>query len=91
VPRIATNLSVAARDANVDNPLTILGLKTAETREQVREAYLSRIRLYHSDRYGGIDLPREVQEHISEMAKRINAAYRDALELCERRAPADAR
>lgn len=78
------HLSAAARAADIENPLMILGLEAASSKEQVRQAYLSRIRLYHSDRYGGIELPREVLEHITIMTKRLNAAYRDALALCER-------
>lgn len=77
-------LKSASTANDADNPLTILGLQSLESKEQVRQAYLARVRLYHSDRYGGIELPAEVIEHMEQMTKRINAAYRSALALCER-------
>jgi hypothetical protein len=40
------------------------------------------MRLYHSDRYGGVELPPEVQSHMEAMTKRINVAYHDALAMC---------
>jgi hypothetical protein len=79
----ADSLNSAMNGADVANPLVILGIKAAESRDQVRRAYLSRMRLYHSDRYGGIELPPEVLDHLENMAKRINVAYRDALAMCE--------
>lgn len=81
----ADHLDAAKRAAEGDNPLAVLGLEGVESKEQIREAYLKRMRLYHSDRYGGIDLPHEVSEYMAHMSKRINAAYRDALTLLERR------
>jgi hypothetical protein len=77
------HLSTAIKAADVENPLAILGLEAAESKEQIRQAYLRRMRLYHSDRYGGVELPREVVEHMASMTKRINAAYRDALAMAE--------
>lgn len=85
-------LKSASKLVDVENPLVVLGLQTIESKEQVRQAYLGRMRIYHSDRYGGVDLPPEVVDHMELMTKRINVAYRDALALCERgaRAYADA-
>lgn len=76
-------LSAVIKATDVDNPLVVLGLEAIESKEQIRQAYLDRMRLYHSDRYGGIDLPGEVVEYMASMSKRINAAYRDALTLVE--------
>ena len=78
----ADPLASSVKVADGDNPLAVLGIKAAESREQVRQAYLARMRLYHSDRYGGIELPPEVQSHMESMTKRINVAYRDALAMC---------
>lgn len=78
----ADPLASVLKASETDNPLVILGLKSADSREQVRQAYLARMRLYHSDRYGGIELPAEVAEHMATMTKRINVAYRDALAMC---------
>ncbi|MBS0242480.1 MAG: J domain-containing protein [Proteobacteria bacterium] len=82
----ADPLGSMLKSADVDNPLTVLGIKAAESKEQVRQAYLARMRMYHSDRYGGIDLPSEVVQHMATMTKRISVAYRDALALCEQHA-----
>lgn len=76
-------LGAAVKGADSDNPLVVLGIKAAESREQVRRAYLARMRLYHSDRYGGVELPPEVLSHMESMTKRLNVAYHDALAMCE--------
>lgn len=78
----ADTLASVVKGADGENPLTVLGIKAAESREQVRQAYLARMRLYHSDRYGGIELPPEVRSYMESMTKRINVAYRDALSMC---------
>jgi hypothetical protein len=75
-------LGTSGDGAETDNPLVILGIQRAESREQVRRAYVARMRLYHSDRYGGVELPPEVQSHMEAMTKRINVAYHDALAMC---------
>jgi hypothetical protein len=79
----ADTLGTVEKSADLDNPLALLGIKAAESREQVRRAYLARMRLYHSDRYGGVELPPEVLSHMESMTKRINVAYHDALSMCE--------
>ncbi len=84
----ADHLSAGITATDVDNPLVVLGLEAVESKEQIRQAYLDRMRLYHSDRYGGIELPREVAEYMVSMSKRINGAYRDALTLVEQGAKA---
>lgn len=78
----ADPLGSASKVPDSENPLVVLGIKAAESREQVRHAYLTRMRIYHSDRYGGVDLPPEVRSHMENMAKRINLAYHDALAMC---------
>ncbi|MGE0766232.1 MAG: hypothetical protein AB7L90_07180 [Hyphomicrobiaceae bacterium] len=83
-------LGATVKAGDLDNPLTVLGIAVAESREQVRRAYLARMRLYHSDRYGGVELPPEVQSHMETMTKRLNVAYHDALAMCGSEAP-DAR
>lgn len=82
------SLGAVEKGTDVDNPLAVLGIKVAESREQVRRAYLDRMRLYHSDRYGGVELPPEVLSHMESMTKRINVAYHDALSMCEAAASA---
>jgi hypothetical protein len=88
VAQKADSLGPVSSGIEVDNPLAVLGIKRAESREQVRQAYVARMRLYHSDRYGGINLPPEVQSHMEAMTKRINVAYHEALAMCAAEAEA---
>lgn len=52
-------------------------LKVAKTadRERIRDAYLKMTRLYHPDRYAGVELPSEMQDYLNAVTRRINAAY----------------
>jgi DnaJ domain len=71
------------------NPFAILGIKPGATREETREAYLRLAKSYHPDRYAASELPREVQEYLSVMARRVNAAY-DTIETGRRKQAAKA-
>jgi hypothetical protein len=82
VPR-ADQLALMIRKAHVYHPLGTLGIKEIESREQVREAYKARMRLYHGDKYASLDLPTEVMRYLDDMAKRVNAAYQDAMTMFE--------
>jgi hypothetical protein len=57
------------------DPYAVLGLKQSASREEVRDAYLALAKIYHPDRYATAELPSEVREYLSVMARRINAAY----------------
>ena len=78
IPR-ADQLSLSIRRADVYHPYGTLGLNSTASKDQVREAYRARMRLYHGDRYASIELPAEVLHYLDDMAKRVNAAYRDAM------------
>jgi DnaJ-domain-containing protein 1 len=47
----------------------------------VRQAYLSLAKAHHPDRFVNVELPIEVVNYLSVMARRINAAYRALEEL----------
>ncbi|MEZ5855680.1 MAG: J domain-containing protein [Hyphomicrobiaceae bacterium] len=78
LPR-ADQLALSIRRADVYQPYGTLGVDMNASKEQVREAYRTRMRLYHGDRYANIELPHEVVSYLDDMAKRVNAAYRDAM------------
>ena len=54
--------------------------KTAD-RAAIRSAYLALQRIYHPDRYAGIELPAEVTEYLNAATRRINAAYSELIAL----------
>lgn len=61
--------------ADTFNPYEILGLERGASRSDVRAAYHRQSKVYHPDRYSHADLPPEVFDYLSAMARRINAAY----------------
>jgi DnaJ-domain-containing protein 1 len=62
--------------ANMLDPHAVLGVDENATAEQIRAAYLKAVKNYHPDRYSASPLPQEMQDYVSSMLQRINAAYR---------------
>lgn len=71
----AQNLGARLRDIDHFDPHTVLGLERGAPFEEVRQAYLKLAKLYHPDRYAGVELPPEVRDYLSAMARRVNTAY----------------
>jgi hypothetical protein len=69
------DLQQRIKDAAGFDPRAILGVAPTATRGEVRQAYLTLAKIYHPDRYASAELPDEVREYLSAMARRINAAY----------------
>ncbi len=63
-------------DARDFDPHRILGLEKDVGFDAIREAYHRRSKLYHPDRYAGIELPVEIRAYLEAMSKNVNAAYR---------------
>ena len=57
------------------DPYAILGVEPGAEREMVKHAYRQMAKTYHPDRFAGLDLPGEVTDYLSAVARRINAAY----------------
>ncbi|MBS0241416.1 MAG: J domain-containing protein [Proteobacteria bacterium] len=81
--------SLKAKAASLDgfDPFATLGVAQDASYEDVKSAWHRLSKLYHPDRYAAAELPPEVIDYLSGMARRINAAYA-ALEkamLAERR------
>ena len=69
------NLWAGPTEGGSFDPYAVLGLKSGASREETHDAYLGLAKIYHPDRYTAIDLPKEVRDYLSVMARRINAAY----------------
>ena len=74
VPR-APNLGARLSDPGGFNPHAVLGLAAGTSREEARAAYFRLAKAYHPDRYATAELPAEVRDYLSAMARRINAAH----------------
>lgn len=75
-----TNLKSRVRDGDNFEPHMILGVASDAPWDEIRAAYLKLSKTYHPDRYSTVELPHEVRDYLSAMARRVNAAYA-ALEI----------
>jgi hypothetical protein len=73
VPRLP-NLQARARDLDGFDPYVVLGIGAGASGEEIHAAYVRLAKTYHPDRYSTAELPEEVREYLSTMARRINAA-----------------
>lgn len=69
------NLSARLRDMDGFDPMTILGVSRGAAWDDIKAAYHRLLKVYHPDRYSTAELPSEVKDYLSSMARRINAAY----------------
>ena len=74
VPR-APSLDARLRDMDGFEPHAILGVQTDASFEAIKSAWHKLSMKYHPDRYASAELPAEVRDYLSAMARRINAAY----------------
>lgn len=71
----ASQLKGRMRETESFDPHQVLGVGTDTAFDDVRAAYLRLSKIYHPDRFHGVDLPGEVRDYLAAMARRINAAY----------------
>lgn len=71
----ASQLKGRMRETETFDPYQVLGILNDATFEEVRAAYLKLSKIYHPDRFSGVDLPAEVRDYLAAMVRRINAAY----------------
>ena len=81
----ARELEQAQRQIERFDPFAILGISRDADSETVREAYRDMVKLYHPDRYAGMELPREVLNYMASVSKRINAAFATVSQLVQER------
>lgn len=63
------------REVDGFDPHKVLGIERSATWDEVKAAYHRLAKIYHPDRTQSLDLPREVHDYMSAMARRINAAF----------------
>lgn len=63
------------REGGPFDPYAILGVPRNADRDAIRRAYHNLAKAYHPDKMQAIDLPTEIVDYATAMAKRINAAY----------------
>jgi DnaJ domain len=71
----ASNLDNRRALAGEFDPYAALGVRSDAEWDDVRHAYLRLARTYHPDRFLSVELPIEVRDYLSQMSRRINAAY----------------
>jgi hypothetical protein len=71
----AKDLGDMAQDQGGFDPYRILKVTKEQDAEAVHQAYLVQVREYHPDRFASANLPAEVDEYMTTMLRRINAAY----------------
>ena len=71
----AKDLAELVEDKNGFDPHRVLQVEKTADAEAVRHAYLSMVREYHPDRFAAIGMPKEINDYLSVMLRRVNAAY----------------
>ena len=74
VPKVP-NLKTRLNDLDSFDPHSILGLPSSASFDDVKAAWHRLSKTYHPDRYATAELPEEVADYLSSMARRVNAAY----------------
>ena len=85
----APSLGARLKDVDGFDPHAVLRIDHGASRDEVRHAYFALAKAYHPDRYATAELPEEVRDYLSAMARRINAAHA-ALDVPERKKAARA-
>ncbi|MGI9408039.1 MAG: J domain-containing protein [Hyphomicrobiaceae bacterium] len=78
----AEQLDQAARFFDAADPYAILNVKRGTDKAAIQAAYHALAKQYHPDRFAGLDLPSEIANYASDMARRVNEAYKMLLQ-CE--------
>lgn len=69
------HLTGRLREMDGFEPFAVLGLKRDAAFDEVRAAFHRLAKVYHPDRYQSFDLPNEVRDYLSAVARRINIAF----------------
>lgn len=73
----------SARQGDGFDPHQVLGVRSDASYDEIRKAYFALAKTYHPDRYAMAELPEEVRDYLSAMARRVNLAFQ-ALERVHR-------
>ena len=69
-------LSLPVADASSFDPHRVLGVPKTASWDEIRAAYHRLTKLYHPDRFAGVELPPEVASYVEGKTRQINAAFR---------------
>jgi len=58
------------------DPARVLGVDRQAPWDEIHSAYRKLAKLYHPDRYAGVELPSEVAAYLDGKAKQVNQAFR---------------
>ena len=81
----ARELEQSVKQMDRFDPFSILGVTREASAETVREAYRDMVKLYHPDRYSGLELPREILNYMASASQRVNAAFTAVSNFVEER------
>lgn len=77
IPQVRTaTLNLVPPDATHFDPFQILGVAKTATAAEIRAAYLAKAKLYHPDRFSGVEMPEEVRLYMESMVRHVYAAFR---------------
>jgi len=71
----ANQLGGRMRELDTFDPRSVLGVSVGATADEIRSTYVQLAKAYHPDRYATAELPQEVREYLSTMARRVTSAY----------------
>jgi DnaJ-domain-containing protein 1 len=74
-PKAGLNQQRRSADKSSFNPYAVLGVEKTATPEEIRAAFVTLVKIYHPDRFAGLDLPQEMRDYAAAMQARINMAY----------------
>ncbi len=74
-PKASLNMNRRSSDQPSFNPWAVLGVTRDASAEDIRNAWLSLVKMYHPDRYANLELPPEMKEYAAAMLARINVAH----------------
>ena len=65
----------AAKDPSYMDCFAMLGLRQGCSFDEAKLAFHGFAKLYHPDRYAGVELPEEVSRYMTDMFRQINTAF----------------
>jgi DnaJ-domain-containing protein 1 len=74
-PKAGLNQQRRSADKSGFNPYAVLGVEKTASPEDIRAAFVTLVKIYHPDRFAGLDLPQEMRDYAAAMQARINMAY----------------
>ena len=75
IPHATLNQRRRNADQAQFNPYAVLGVQSTASKEEIREAYVGLVKMYHPDRFLTLDIPQEMKDYAASMQARINLAY----------------